>query len=424
MKFASLCSGIEAASVAWLPLGWECVWVSEIDAFPCAVLEHHYPGVPNLGDMTAGDFIARALLGHPLPDVLVGGTPCQSFSVAGLRKGLADERGNLTMRFVEIANVLQPKIIIWENVPGVLSDRKNAFGCFLAGLVGDEQPVEPGPRPGLGRTSAFWRTEKKTGRQVPKWPNAGLVVGPSRAAAWRILDAQYFGLAQRRRRVFVVACPVGGADPAKILFEFEGVRRDSPPSREAGKRFATDVTPSLTASGKGVARCGKSRGQDHVVAFGGNSPRPLDVATARNAHGGPHGRLDFESETLCVHGTQDPCFGDRAFALGRNNGGENAVFCNDVAPSIFAAGPPYSRTGNSRVEAEALAVQNLFVRRLMPVECERLQGFPDDYTQIPWRGKPPEQCPDGPRYKAIGNSMAVPVMRWIGERISRELKRN
>lgn len=190
--YGSVCSGIEAASVAWGHLGWRPAWFSEIESFPSAVLAHHYPTVPNLGDMTK--IAERIRVGEvEAPEVLVGGTPCQAFSVAGLRGGLSDSRGALTLSFVELANEIdrtriangfEPGIVVWENVPGVLSSKDNAFGCFLAGLAGESCELQP---PG------------------GKWANAGCVLGPQRAVAWRILDAQYFGVAQRRRRVFVVA---------------------------------------------------------------------------------------------------------------------------------------------------------------------------------------------------------------------------
>jgi len=232
MRFGSVCSGIEAASVAFEPLGWSAAWLAEIEPFPSAVLAHHYPDVPNLGDMTA--IARRVLVGEvEAPDLLCGGTPCQAFSVAGLRRSLDDARGNLSLVFCEIANAIdsvraargeQPSVIFWENVPGLLSTKDNAFGCFLAGLAGEDVPLEP---PG------------------GKWTNAGCVLGPKRAVAWRTLDAQYFGLAQRRRRVFVVASARDGFDPATVLFEWDGMRRDSPPARQ------TPVPVCLTARGAG-----------------------------------------------------------------------------------------------------------------------------------------------------------------------------
>ena len=237
MQFGSVCSGIEAASVAWHPIGWKAAWLAEIEPFPCAVLAHHYPSVPNLGDMTT---IARRVLTEevPAPDVFCGGTPCQAFSVAGLRESLADERGNLTLKFVEIADAIDHVrvgrgedecIVFWENVPGVLSTKDNAFGCFLGGLAGEDGPLEP---PG------------------GKWSNAGFVHGPTRTVAWRTLDAQYFGVAQRRRRVFVVASARKGFDPAQVLFEWDGLRRDSAPSREA--REVAPTIPARSTAGGGL----------------------------------------------------------------------------------------------------------------------------------------------------------------------------
>ena len=372
VRYLSVCSGIEAATVAWHPLGFQPLAFSEIDPFARAVLTHHYPDVPLHGDFTLlrdEDWIAGA-------DILVGGTPCQGFSIAGLRRSLDDERGNLSLEFVRLAHAIDalrlpagqpPAIIIWENVPGVLSVRDNAFGCFLSGLSGEDTPVVP-PR--------------------GKWTNAGVALGPARAVAWRILDAQYFGLAQRRRRVFVVASARAGFDPAAVLLEFEGLRRDSPPRREA--REVAPTIPSRGTAGGGLGTdfdCdggvirSETRGQNPVVAvaYGGNKTTgPLDVATAVNGHGGPHGRLDFKSETFVTYALR-------------------------AEPVLSHQNPP------------AMAV-----RRLTPKEAERLQGFPDGYTNLPWRGK--AEAPDGPRYKALGNSMAVPVMAWIGRRIKQALE--
>lgn len=230
ITFGSVCSGIEAASVAWTPIGWKAAWLAEIEPFPSAVLAHHYPDVPNLGDMTT--ISRRVLLGEvAAPDVLTGGTPCQAFSIAGMRQGLVDPRGALTIKFVELADAIDsvrlragnsPATIIWENVPGVLSDKGNAFGCFLGALAGEDCELQPSGK---------------------RWTDAGCVYGPQRAVAWRVLDAQYFGLAQRRRRVFVVASARAGFDPAAVLFEREGVRRDTPPRRGEGQ----DVAGTLNA---------------------------------------------------------------------------------------------------------------------------------------------------------------------------------
>ncbi|MCQ0974980.1 phage N-6-adenine-methyltransferase [Klebsiella pneumoniae] len=369
MIYGSICSGIEAATVAWDPLGWKAAWFSEIEAFPSAVLAERWPEVVNLGDMTK---IAAAVRAGEVqaPDVMVGGTPCQAFSIAGLRNGLSDARGQLTLSYVELANAIDDKriergeeeaIFVWENVPGVLTSHDNAFGCFLAGLAGESRELDP---------------------SGGKWTHSGCVYGPQRTIAWIVKDAQYFGVAQRRKRVFVVASARKGFDPGQVLFESEGVRRDTPPSREPQTAVA-----ALTA--RGVGTCGADDNQaqaGHLLAFGGgNTGGNIDVAACLTANGQ---RIDFEVETFAVHGTQDPDTNlELAHTLGRNHGQGNAI-SNGVQ-----------------------------VRRLMPVECERLQGFPDNHTLISWRGKEATECPDGPRYRAIGNSMAVPVMRWIGERI-------
>ena len=243
MRFGSVCSGIEAASVAWHPLGWEAAWLSEIEPFPCAVLNHHYPDVPNHGDMT---LLPEKILSGEVeaPDLFCGGTPCQAFSVAGLRNSLDDARGNLSLTFVGIANAIDhvrsvrrdaPAIIFWENVPGVLNTKDNAFGCFLGALAGENDPLIP---------------------SGDKWSNAGCVYGPQRTVAWRVLDAQYFGVAQRRRRVFVIASARDDFDPAKVLFEFEGVRRDTAPSRKEGQRPTTSTQDSPRVSSTGLLSAG------------------------------------------------------------------------------------------------------------------------------------------------------------------------
>lgn len=240
MNYLSICSGIEAASVAWHELGWTPVGFSEIEPFPSAVLAHHYPTVPNFGDMTK---FKEWDLGTDRLALLVGGTPCQAFSVAGLRKGLDDERGNLSLTFCELANHFDPEWIIWENVPGVLSSKDNAFGCFLAGLCGESEPLVPDG----------------------KWDNAGLVSGPKRTVAWRILDAQYAGVAQRRRRVFV--CAVKGSGNwacASALFPIgESLFWNSAPSRKTGEDVA----------GTFAARFGNSRNNhEECVCFEPRSP--------------------------------------------------------------------------------------------------------------------------------------------------------
>jgi DNA (cytosine-5)-methyltransferase 1 len=255
-------------SLASSHLGWKAAWLSEIEAFPSAVLAHHWPDVPNVGDMRA--IPARIRSGEmAAPGFFTGGTPCQAFSVAGNRDSLSDDRGALTLTFCEIADAIddvraaagdEPCIIQWENVPGCLSTDDNAFGCFLAGLVGERDPLEPGPRPQPGRSTAHWRWKADAGVHVPRWPNAGCVAGPRRTVAWRVLDAQYFGLAQRRERVFVVGSARNGFRPGSVLFESEGVRRDTAPSREAGQAITPTVTAGSPNGGSGHgARSGSAK---------------------------------------------------------------------------------------------------------------------------------------------------------------------
>ena len=325
MRYISLFSGIESASAAWEPMGWAPVCFSEIEPFPRAVLSHRFPDVPLHGDMTGVDWHQY----QNQADVVVAGAPCQAFSVAGARQSLDDDRGNLTLATIEAINAIRPEFFLFENVPGILSTKDNAFGCFLAGLVGADAPLQP---PGRCR-----------------WTDAGLVSGPDRRVAWRILDAQHFGVPQRRRRVFVVGCPRTGADPAEILFEPKSLNRDVKPSR---KVWAKPAAPTLPGSKK------KNR---PWVATGGATGKPINIAPTIKS---PCNRLEFASEVFIVY--------------------------------------------------ENLGIDKADVRRLTPTECERLQGFSDGWTQVPYRNKP---AADGPRYKALGNAMAVPLVRWLGKRI-------
>ena len=636
MRYLSVCSGIEAASVAWGPLGWQAVAFSEIEPFPCAVLAHHYPDVPNMGDMSKFREWPDELFAEA--DAIVGGPPCQAFSVAGLRNGLNDDRGNLTLTYAEMidhADAIRslhgkpPVIVLYENVPGLLSDKTGAYGCFLAALAGEAVALEP---PGS------------------RWTDAGCVFGPKRAIAWRVLDAQYFALAQRRRRVFVVASARDGFDPATVLFEWDGVRRDSPPSRESGK--VAPAIPSSSTGGGGlgtdfdcdgglIARAVSLRGRDggataelgddvqnclRASGGGGDKPHVLIHADpiARCITTGEAKRQDWETcnfvahtlkgegfdasedgtgrgtplAPVAFHPTQDPisstdgsthalgcgstggqasvavavalrgreggaaaelgdevqnCLragsggGDKPYVLcetlynkGLNHGGlyastqethtgkilrtlreavgeeafaqwglgilgslqspeilrqalhglsirpaafsrswvvhcalsrsENgsgwllqslreagcercasqgwepseqltrelgaylselsqpgaqaARFVRDLWEASEGAGllrqalSAVQEVGRSSGSETQSAHRTYAVRRLTVEECEFLQGFPRGYTAIPWRKKPASECPDGPRYKALGNSWAVPVVRWIGERIN------
>lgn len=458
MIYGSVCSGIESASIAWEPLGMRPAWFAEVEPFPSAVLAHHWPNIGNLGDMTIlPELVAAGAI--EAPDILVGGTPCQAFSVAGLRKGLDDERGQLTLKFVELANEIDKKrsgdecVVVWENVPGVLSSKDNAFGCFLGALVGEDCPLEPAGK---------------------KWSNAGCVYGPERTVAWRILDAQYFGVAQRRRRVFVVASARKGFDPSAVLFESEGLRRDTPPSREA-----SSVVAALTA--RGVGTCGADDNQAqaghivHAQGSGSDSQLMATLCAQDNEKWGCNQWVNEGKAVICFDSRQDP-----------NHYGNMAGPCSAATPPNAICYPIHDKTtrhagktgvgsgnglgvgtehdpahtlttgdkhavgvtihgtdktvkvmsytdicgalrtkppGSIENSSTTAILDEMNVRRLTPVECERLQGFPDNHTRIPWRNKSVEDCPDGPRYKAIGNSKAVPVIKFVGERIIKELSK-
>lgn len=412
MKYLSLCSGIEAATVAWHPLGWEAVAYSEIERFPSEVLAHHYPNTPNLGDMTK----FKEWTNVSNVDLLVGGTPCQSFSVAGLRKGLDDPRGNLMLTYLAIADKFKPKWLVWENVPGVLSSNGGKdFGVFL-GALGE-----------LGYGFAY-----------------------------RVLDAQYFGVAQRRKRVFVVGYLGDWRAAAAVLFERHSLQGHPAPSREKRKTIASSVRTGASSrswpadiSSTLDTTFGTKQGLENqhinagcpmfVPAYGipgnwigrkpengGNATEPMhDIApclTKADQHGvaQPIGfessrrdgvRLyDGISNTLqAFAGTGGGNSPMVAHSVGAFKPGQSAQagigYATSVAPTLEAGGG-----GNNKPAVHV----GMAVRRLTPVECERLQGFPDSYTDIKSKNK---ATPDGPRYKALGNSMAVPVMAWIGQRI-------
>jgi len=494
MTGGTMCSGIGAPEQAAPDIKW--VWHAEIEPFPCAVMAARHPQSVNLGDITASNFIDRAQSFGTL-DVLVAGTPCQAFSVAGLRQSLADARGNLTLRFVDAVHALRPRYAVWENVPGVLSTHDNAFGCLLGGIVGDNAPLVP---------------------LRGKWTNAGVVDGPLGAAAWRVLDAQYFGLAQRRKRVFLVfRSGAIGKHPAEVLFEWDRMRRDSPPSREAGQGVAGSIA-ARTRGGGGLGtdfdcdgglvpnlaptlegRAGRS-GANNFATSGGLIP---SVSMCLN--GGAMNRIDAESETLITapvwtrpyadnasHESQlivahalrgegfdasengtgrgtplvpmclpilevgartgtsttdiragsgtgesgDPMFtlqaGKQHGVLSFHENQRGEISMNETVGSLKVGGgkpgqgyhavaynlrgreggamPEPTDVASLRSASGGSSRTYVGVRRLMVVECERLQGMADGYTAIKYNGKPAK---DGPRYKAIGNSMAVPVLSWI-----------
>lgn len=619
MEFGSVCSGIEAASVAFAPLGWKAAWLAEVDVAAAQVLAYRLGAtapqfplegteksisrlkwgdhVTNYGDMTVLPGLVRARKAKA-PAMLAGGTPCQAFSIAGRRDGLNDARGQLTLSFVDLADAIdevradngeEPCIVYWENVPGALSDKTNAFGCFLAGLAGDDEPLEPGPRPEPGRSSSHWTWDKEAGEHRPKWPDAGCAFGPTRAVAWRVNDAQYFGLAQRRRRIVVVASAREGFDPGAILLEFDGLRRDSAPSREAGEAVAGTLDARTDGGGfpgsDGAA-------QYHVVPHGLGEGRtgvpaglkwPADIASTLNAHfGDKWGLEDQHVNQGCPLFVPHPiCFSSKDYGAdaqsdlsptlragghlgshpnagippaiaytvalrGRDGGataelGDDLAGClrasggggdkphvlapcypinpnalrsgeaktpspdaegrvrlrnpglgigkdGDPADTLTAAGPGYvavldpagfdgesefapvaavcvtgeithtlkadgfdgSEDGTGRGQPivvhgtqdpdvrvgyahtlgrnsgqeNALLNVGMAVRRLMPIECHRLQGFPDGWCAVPTGPKGDKIASDGPQYKQLGNSWAVNHARWVGYRIAGWLAAN
>lgn len=355
MRFLSLCSGIEAASVAWEPLGWQAVAYSEIEPFACAVLAHHYPDVPNIGDMTQV-FDWRHYAGAV--DLVVAGTPCQDFSVAGKRAGLAGERSALAMVFVQVLSVVRPEWFVWENVPGVFSTNGGRdFGTFLRAL--DD-------------------------------------IGYS--CAWRVLDAQYFGVPQSRRRVFVVGHLGDWRPAAAVFFEPHCLRGDSAPRRKT----RADVTQALTG------RLGGGGPDDNKAQGGFYVPDIVSQAMSCKWSKGTSGPSGNEHHNLIVPAVS----GAITHPVARNQGRAAGRTLECQTEQAFCLTNPGS---GGRTHSRHIMTPQIQVRRLTPRECERLQGFPDDYTLITYRGKP---AADAPRYRALGNSMAVPVMQWIGERIA------
>jgi len=464
MRYLSVCSGMEAASVAWHSLGWTPVGFSEIEPFPCAILKHRFPNVPNYGSLT--EYQSWPLEPGAI-DLLVGGCPCQSFSVAGLRRGMQDPRGNLTLTYLGLADKLKPKWIVYENVPGLLSSNGGKdFGAFLGALV----------ELGYG-------------------------------FAYRVLDAQHFGVPQRRRRVFVVACLGDWRAAAEVLSLREGLRgyletgnkKRKGPAADAGASAQAsrincqpdgisgavtskwskgsgcpagdehynmitqpishweggEVHPTLNQSAKGSGGVGSSnqelfsQGSAYLVpgeaipfrksklacsatdnetwvpADASNTLNNFDLGDTRTTHAVVQpipiqdGReMEKKQNGLGIANQGDPAYtidttGAQAIAIqgtiiGRS---ENA---GPQGTGATEGGPMFTLT---KTDIHGVS-QNMAVRRLTPNECYRLQGFPDNWGRIPWKGKPAYECPDGPQYKAAGNSMAVPCMRWIGERIN------
>lgn len=455
MDYLSLFSGIEAASVAWSPLGWLPLAFAEVDAFPSAVLKARFPSVPNLGDVTKVNW-RGFVRDFGRPDVLVGGSPCQSFSIAGTRTGLGGASG-LMWEYVRAVREVRPRWLLWENVPGALSSTHGEdFGCLLRSLDA------------LGY---------------------GL--------AWRVLDAQFFGVAQRRERVFLVGRLGDPGGPCQVLFEPDCLQWNPPQGREKRKELAASAGRSAACAGFKYSAGSGAKGIGHEVEASNtltadwHAPAVYQineqVATRCNRLGRgtglgigddgdpgytllanhPHMVCMTDTQanssvsndgacgTLSCHSRKDPPVALVSYAVrmreGRDGGGkgplvqeevsgtlatgnDQTVFCGPCEPGTSHVPCPKAvcmadDNGGSAVDEECCGTlkcggsapqvaRRMSVRRLTPRECERLQGFPDDWTLIPWKGRPAEECPDGPRYKAIGNSMAVPVMRWLGERIA------
>lgn len=455
MRFLSLFSGIEAASMAWTPLGWEPAAFSEIEPFPCSVLQHHYPHVPNLGDVTKITRQQVEALGRI--DLVCGGFPCQDLSVAGKRKGLMNADGNPTRSglffdAMRIAEWTRARWTVLENVPGLFSSNGGRdFAAVVGEMAGCEFDVPPGG-----------------------WENAGVAVGPLGLIEWITLDAQYVrveshprAVPQRRRRVFLVRDSGNWANRPPLFLERESLRGHPSPRREAwqgvagtisaraqgGGGLGTDfelggglVTHALRGEGFDASEDGTGRGAPPVpvgVTIHGTDPTVQKVAsldeTAQCLRARTPGNIDNSSTTVVM---QPVSFAIQAGALRTNplSGPDGIGVQDDHA---------YTLEARAEVQAVAVAlrgreggataelgdeVQNCLrassgggdkphvltamqVRRLTPTEAERLQGFPDGYTAIPWRKKPASECPDGPRYKSLGNSWAVNCARWIGERI-------
>lgn len=498
MRYLSLFSGIEAATQAWQPLGWECVAVSEIEPFPCAVLEHHYPHVPNLGDVTKITEQQIKDLGQI--DLIVFGSPCQNLSVAGNRKGFDGEQSSLFFDAMRIINYAKQhnglRFALWENVPGAFSSNKGAdFTEVVMHMAGLRELDTP-----------------KNG-----WGKEGAAVGDNGLLEWSVLDAQWFGLAQRRKRVFAIVDFGDWTSRPPILLERESLRGDSAPSREARQDFTADVRGCLASgtelAGPILANCGEKqwlgnqeafRGEYHVVekavysfdSLASNSMksknphsgcRQVELAKCLDTSNGCPSKnqgglavvepIAYPINTMNCQGrpsdngriglglgdANDPCptltqNHSHAVAIagniigrtegngGNGNGFDESGACYTLTTNDrhavaygFKAGqgakaggigyqedlsPTLTSANSGSNMTPTILVPPSVVRRLTPIECERLQGFPDDFTKIPYRNKSADDCPNGPRYKALGNSMAVNVMAWIGRSINEAIKTN
>jgi DNA (cytosine-5)-methyltransferase 1 len=410
MRYISVCSGIEAATVAWHPLGWTPAVFSDIEAFPRALLRHHYPHVPLHGrDRCKGELFEdyaeaagfQTMKGdeYGSAELLVGGTPCQDFSVSGLRAGLDGNRGNLTLEFSLLADRSRVRWLTWENVTGAFSTNNGRdFGAVLAAFSGRAGSVFEPPAGG--------------------WRNSGIVEPANEHSfglAWRVLNARYFGVPQQRRRVFIVGYRGNWRRAAAALFERHGLQGYAAPfgeARESDSRtieegaddcLVEQVIPRI-AGPLGAHAGDKGRGTDldnttYIATF--------QTRIARNGRGYSEDAIPaLAGADAGATSDMRPCL---AIMSVREDQRSGAVYEMPYVSALTSGGGGKSGQGYQALRIDA------DVRRLTPRESERVQGFPDDYTLIPYRGKP---AADGPRYKALGNSMAVPVMRWLGERIA------
>ena len=386
MRYASVCSGVEAASLAWEPLGWKPVFFSEIEPFPCEVLRQRFPDVPNVGDMTKidGEKYAGTV------DLLVGGTPCQGFSVAGKQRGLDDERSGLAMAYVRLLETMRPRWFVWENVPGALSTNGGMdFKRFIEEI-------------------------DAVGYHV----------------AWRVLDAQYVrvdgfpgAVPQRRRRVFAVGHSGDWRHPAKVLFEPSSVLGDHPPDRRPWRGASSSSSENAGGSGRecafwdggqvsGTLTTGTHANTRPEVGYCGIIIETYPISI-KNATRSP----DKHPECKCLFSKD----GSPAYTLDTAQPPSIAVCCQhnqrDEVRLVGGDGMVAGAITSDDTAGVNGVCSSSFARKLTPLECERLMGFPDNWTRISWRGKPQEDCPDNHRYRACGNSMCVNVMRWIGKRI-------
>ena len=375
MKFLSLFSGIEAASVAWKDLGWQCVGVSEIEPFPCAVLKKHYPNVPNLGDITK---ITKEMLNELGPiDIVVGGSPCQSYSVAGNKKGLDDPRGQLMFDYIRVVRDSKPKWFLWENVPGVLSSNNGKdFGSLL------------------------WEMEK-LGYDL----------------AWRVLDSKDFGVPQKRRRVFLVGHLGKGASPRKVLFESEGSSRHIEKSHQSREDNSTEIEDGVGTSSFRKSKRAKTS-YDYETWVEEEQTNTLNVFDSSDVR---TTQCIVESQYYEHHPNDSRTKGpldlaNTVSARYGTGGGNTPVVVETVLDKARTLCARDGKDGGPGEEGMyAIERSNkLRVRRLTPLECERLMGFPDGYTEIEWKGKSLENCPVSHRYKCLGNSMVTNVIKWLG----------